>query len=122
MFDAARLLVTTFGKACEAEAIKFLPTWYKYLDSETVAGRCTPKFMFPDDVGKIALALVEIMLQLAAIIAIGFIVYGGFQYLISQGEADKIAGARKTILNAIIGLAIAMLATGIVAFIGGQLT
>lgn len=48
--------------------------------------------------------------------------YGGFQYLISQGEADKIAGARKTILNAIIGLAIAMLATGIVAFIGGQLT
>lgn len=115
-------LFTNFSAACQAKGIKFIPTWYKYLDSSTVAGKCTPKVVFPDDLDKIALAFAEILLRVGAIIAVGYVIYGGFQYILSQGEADKIAGARKTIINAIIGLAISMTATGIVAFIGGQLT
>jgi hypothetical protein len=114
-------LFTNFSAACQAKAINFIPTWYKYLDSSTVAGKCTPNFIFPDDLDKVALAIVEIMLRLGAIIAVGYVIYGGFQYILSQGEPDKIANARKTIINAITGLAISLTATGAVAFIGGQL-
>jgi hypothetical protein len=121
MFESAVKFVTHSVAACQAQGITFLPTWYKYLDSETVAGKCTPKIIFPDDLGKIGLAIVEIMLQLGAMIAVGFVIYGGFQYLMSQGESDRVANARKTILNAVIGLVICMLATGIVTFIAGQL-
>src|SRR4051794_33287381 len=103
-------MLTNFSAACQAKGIKFIPTWYKYLDSSTVSGKCTPKIVFPDDLDKIALAIAEIMLRVGAIIAVAFVIYGGFQYILSQGEPDKIANARKTIINAIVGLAISMTA------------
>ena len=47
---------------------------------------------------------------IAAFGAIGFVIYGGYLYMFSGGDAGKVAGGKKTIMNAIIGLAIAMLA------------
>jgi hypothetical protein len=47
-------------------------------------------------------------------VALGFVIYGGFTYIMSNGEAQKIVQAKKTIMNALIGLIIAILATVIV--------
>ena len=47
---------------------------------------------------------------ITALGAIGFVIYGGYLYIFSGGEATKVYSGKKTIINAIIGLAIAMLA------------
>ncbi|MDO4759814.1 MAG: pilin, partial [Candidatus Saccharibacteria bacterium] len=47
---------------------------------------------------------------IAAFGAIGFVLYGGYLYMFSGGDTGKVAGGKKTIMNAIIGLIIAMLA------------
>ncbi len=114
--------LTQFAAACETKGIPILPSWYKYLDSENDStGRCSVIFTFPDDVGAILLAVVEILLRVGAFVAIGFIIYGGVLYLTSQGEPDKAANAQKALSNAVIGLIITIVATGVVAFIGGRL-
>jgi ABC-type Fe3+ transport system permease subunit len=72
--------------------------------------------------GRIALAIIEILLRIATIVSLGYVVYGGFRYITSQGEPDATKSARQTIINAMIGLVIALLATGIVAFVANRLT
>ena len=51
-----------------------------------------------------------------------FVMVGGARYITSQGEPENIKAAQQTILNAIIGGIIALLASGIVAFIGRTIT
>ncbi len=99
------------------------PTWYKYLDSETVAGRCTPKIDLlhnPTQIAGVVFAIVEIMLRIAALVAIGFVVSGGVQYMTSQGQPEQTNKARSTIVNALIGLVIAVSATAIITFVAGR--
>jgi hypothetical protein len=119
--------LTNFAAPCRPGSggisTNILPTWYKYLNGATdETGRCAVVFKFPDDIAPIALALVDILLRVGAFVAVMFVFYGGFQYLISQGEPDKVKGAQQTILNALIGLVIALLATAAVTLIGNQLT
>lgn len=113
--------LTTFAadKACE-HGFFGLPTWYKYLDVKAPA--CTiDKFKIPGDFSLVALAVAEILLRIAGIVAVAFVIWGGIQYVLSQGEPDKTKSALQTIINALVGLVIALLSTGIVAFVGGQL-
>lgn len=119
-------MITRFADACpvgKGGDILGFPTWYKYLNGQDLGdGKCTVVFNFPGDAGKIALAVAEIALRIGALVAVGFVIYGGFRFILSQGEPDKAASARRTIINALIGLAIAVLATTIVTFVGGSLT
>lgn len=109
---------------CAEEAGSFLdfPTWYKYLDPEFVDGECKLNVAIPESLPKILLAVFEILLRVAGILAVVFVVVGGFQYLITTGEPDKAKGARTTIINALVGLVIAMLATAVVNLIGNNIT
>lgn len=107
-----------------------VPTWYKYLEGykDPITGACSPLYRQNFDITKldslagIGLAVIEILLRLVAVTAVIWLVYGGFQYLISQGEPDRTKSAKDTILNAIIGLIIAVSASVIVVFIGRTLT
>lgn len=102
------------------------PTWYKYLEPSWDATKgCTIKADIggdPSVLGKILLAVFEIMLRVGGIVAVIFVLYGSIQYLISQGEPENLKNARTTIINALIGLIITMFATGIVNLIGGRIT
>lgn len=105
------------------------PTWYKYLDvgpkGDDPCAIIGPKLNEGLDVAKaaprIGLAIIEILLRVSGMVAVGFIIYGGFRYLTSQGEPEAYKMAQKTIINALIGLVIAILAVTIVSFIGGSL-
>jgi len=105
------------------------PTWYKYLDvgpkGDDPCAIIGPKLDGGLDVAKaaprIGLAIIEILLRVSGMVAVGFIIYGGFRYLTSQGEPEAYKMAQKTIVNALIGLVIAILAVTIVSFIGGSL-
>lgn len=98
------------------------PTWYKYLDGIDVAGKCSVVFKFPNDIGIVLLAVVEILLRISGLVAVAFVMVGGIRFLTSQGNSENAASARKTIINAAIGLVITLLATAIVGFIARSLT
>jgi len=56
---------------------------------------------------------------IAGVIAVIMIIANGFQYMTSGGSSDKVSKAKKGLMQAIIGLAIALLAATIVNFIVG---
>jgi hypothetical protein len=115
--------VTNFAAACGAVDNGFFqfPTWYQYLKPHMVQGVCAVDFQFPNSLPLIALAAVDILLRIAALIAIGFVVYGGIKYTVSQGEPQALANARETIIGALVGLAIATASTAIISFIGNKI-
>lgn len=113
-------------EACGKTSSSFLsfPTWYEYLDPtfDEATNQCNLNFTFPDDIGKVLLAGFEIILRVGSLVAIGFVIYGGFQYIISQGSPDSIKNARTTIINALVGMVITIFASAIVSLIGNSIT
>ncbi len=112
-----------FAAACDKGKTFFgLPVWYKYLPStgEDELGYCKFSITDPTQFALVGLAIVEILLRLGGIVAFGYIVYGGVQLLMSQGEPDKRSKAIQTIINAVIGMVITLLAVGIVAYLGSR--
>jgi hypothetical protein len=99
-----------------------IPAWYNGLTD----GNCN--IQNPDSVGgistfiwKIVLNVLGIILRVISYIAVIFIVYGGFLYLTSSGNAENIARALKTIMNASVGFAISLSAFAIQNFISSSL-
>lgn len=113
-----------FAAACAEKLFFGLPVWYRYLNDGTrmaeVNGRCefVDGFSFPGDLALVGLGVLDIVLRLAGLVAVGFVVWGGIQFITSQGDPEGVKQARQTIINALIGLVIALLATAAVAFIG----
>lgn len=110
------------GAACTPSGSGFLgfPTWYAYLPGETDAltGKCIPKIDSFADFWAIGLALVDILLRVGGLVAVVYVIYGGFLYMTSQGEPDKTSQAKNTIMNAVIGVIIVIIAIVAVNFIG----
>lgn len=106
--------------ACGQDDLLFgiIPTWYKYLE---FSPDCTVKITKIDDFLKIGGAVIEILLRLSALAAVGFIIFGGFRFITSMGDPEGIKNARNTIINAVIGLVLAIVSTTIVSFIAGRL-
>lgn len=62
------------------------------------------------------------ILLLVGIVAVLFLIIGGFQYISSGGNPEQVGKAKNTIFYAIIGIIVALLAYVIVQFVVGQLT
>lgn len=99
-----------------------IPHWWKYLGGEKDGlDKCTPQFNGLNDVWPILIALTEALLTIAGMLAVVMIIVAGFNYLTSTGEADKTAQARQRIINTLVGLAIIVVASAVVRFIGSTL-
>ena len=130
--DASQASDCDPGKVTESDApcgggdFLGLPKWYKYLKSQqyqdglTGAPNCSPVLSGFNDVWKIVAAVIELLTRLATLIAIGFVVYGGVTYVISQGNPDKTKQALKTVINALVGLVITIISTAVVSYIAGR--
>lgn len=125
--------LTNFAATCTPKSGNFFgfPTWYKYLvdagmTSNSGGGcRLDPQFIQDGKLNVTSLSLVgfgilDILLRLAAIIAVGYIVYAGFQYITAQGEPEKAKRALGTIINALIGLGITIVSAAAVSFVGAR--
>lgn len=119
------------GDACNFSSSSFLgfPHWYQFLKGVQVATDttdsssplvCNPQLTHLADVWLILAAVLEILLRVAALVAVAFIIYGGITYITSQGNPEDTAKGRNTILSALIGLVIAVIAAAVVAFIAGR--
>jgi len=67
----------------------------------------------------VVLNVIQIGLTLVGIIAFFFMLYGGFQFLTGGSNPGQIESARKSILNAAIGLVISFGAVAIVNLVFG---
>lgn len=121
---SGQFLGKTYAAPCNDfnKTILGIPTWYKYLEGEEIAGKCKPIINASVDTLPIGLAVLEAAITLGGVVAAALVFVGGFKYVLAQGEPDKAANARKTVINAMIGLVIVIVATRVVSFIANRLT
>lgn len=65
--------------------------------------------------------IIQILLYLAGAIAVLFVIIGGFQYIMSAGNAETAAKGKKTVINAIIGIVLIILSYLIISVIVNEL-
>lgn len=77
---------------------------------------CIPKSPLPsggiggcDSFGCVASKVISYLLGLAGIIAVIFVIIGGYYYMTARGNDAQAVSGRKTLVNALIGLAIVVL-------------
>lgn len=68
---------------------------------------------------QLILNIVNFALILAAVVALGFLVYGGFRYITSRGDEREVESAKDTITYAVVGLVVIGIAAAIVKFVVG---
>lgn len=68
----------------------------------------------------IMLAIIDDLLRLAGLLAVIFVIFSGVKFILSNGSPDEAAKARTGGINALIGLAISMVAISLVSFLGNQ--
>ncbi len=107
--------------ACDTRLLG-VPTWYRGLTTGADCSIDMPEGGSAELGGfvwKIVLNIIEMALVIVVYIAVGFILYGGFLFMVGGSSPATIEKARKAITNAVIGLIIAMLAIAIVNLIFG---
>lgn len=72
-----------------------------------------------DQAGTLVQNIIGILLWAVGLISVIMIVVGGIRYAISGGDASQIKSARETIIYAVAGLVVALLAYAIVRFVLG---
>lgn len=106
---------TTFAQAaaknCDARFLG-MPAWYRGLtDADcNIVSPASAAGGLSGFIWHIVLNVIEIGLFLAGYVALFFLLYGGFQFLTGGANPGQTEKARVTLLNAVIGLAIAMAA------------
>lgn len=112
------------GAPCDIPEGSFLgfPAWYRYLPGSYEADglTCVARINGVNDIWLIVAAVINMLLYLASIVAIGVIIWAGMQFILSKGEPDKVKKARDTIWNGLVGLAIAISATAAVTFFASR--
>ena len=64
--------------------------------------------------------ITNILLFLVGAISVIMLIIGGIRYVISAGDQNAVTGAKNTIMYAIIGVIVALVAYGAIDFILGQ--
>lgn len=80
-------------------------------------GTCTAKGVSAQDAIETVINVLSYIVGVAAVI---MIIFGGFRYVTSGGDANASKTARSTILYAIVGLVIVVIAQAIVFFVLGS--
>lgn len=70
-----------------------------------------------DEASDLVTNIISALLWALGAVAVIVIVIGGFKYVTSNGDANKIQSAKNVILYAVVGLVVAMLAQAIVIFV-----
>lgn len=111
---ASRALAQTFQRgSLQVDTNKPVPVPYNLGFGLGPAGEFTATgFVF---------AIIDVLLLVAGVIAVLFLIIGGFRYITAHGNEEQAEGAKKTILHAIIGLIVIILSFVIVQVISQAL-
>jgi hypothetical protein len=83
--------------------------------AESARGNNMPSNLFGDS-GMFS-QISNVLLYIIGAVAVIMIVIGGLRYVISGGDSNQITAAKNTILYAVIGLIVAMLAYAVIGFV-----
>ncbi|HET7672950.1 MAG TPA: hypothetical protein VFK11_00365 [Candidatus Saccharimonadales bacterium] len=120
--------ISTFAVADKECIRSFLgiPPWFEYLDVKYLpsdpVNSCTPRLNGINDLWLIGLAVIEILTRIAVLVALGYVIFAGIKYSESRGNSDKVTKAKSTLIDALTGLIIALVATSAVSFFAGRFT
>lgn len=118
-FMLAKLNSVFFACTIGSGSFFFFPHWWEYLKKQKNAiGQCVPVINFPHDILLIGLAVLDMLLRLAGFVAVISIMVAGAQLVLSEGNVEKATSSRNRLINSLIGLAVAVTATALVAMIG----
>ncbi|OYX42854.1 hypothetical protein B7Y94_02845 [Candidatus Saccharibacteria bacterium 32-49-12] len=75
-----------------------------------------------EEVSDFVTPVINFMLALVGVLAVVMIIVGGIKYITSAGDTSKVTAAKNTILYAVIGLVVAILAYAIVSWVNSTVT
>ena len=75
----------------------------------------------PSDLETVFTSVVNTVLFIVGAVAVLMLIVGGVRYVISSGNQEQVTAAKNTIVYALVGLIIAILAFAIINFITGRL-
>ena len=114
---------TPASEACGGEGrylLGVIPSWDRGLGScEDIAFE---EFLEGQKVKLIITNVLTIMISVGAIVAVAFVIVGGFSFILSSGNSEKAVNARKTIINSLIGLVILLMGRAVAEIVYNQLT
>jgi hypothetical protein len=136
---AVSYLISQFGASagqrCSEHNFFGLLPWYHYLHTEYYDDPASPEHNLVcrvdfnplpssghSDILPILIVVIDDLLRIAGLVAIGFIIWGGVTYITSQGNPEQTQKAQKTIQNALLGLAFCVLSIALVSFLGAALS
>lgn len=69
------------------------------------------------DLAQVILRLINYVLAIVGVVALAYLVYGGFMYITSAGNEDKIETAKGILVNAVVGIVVIGVAAALVNFV-----
>ena len=111
--------VLLFAQGCETSSFLGIDPWYKYIKRSAHDGFCTLDFQ-THGVGTFLLVLggiIDILMRIGIYVAVGFFIYGVIRMISSQGSPETIKASRNTMVNALIGVVICIIATWLTSFL-----
>jgi hypothetical protein len=126
-------MISNFGAGCTEHTFFGLLPWYHYLkrstwDDPTTGTHesvCVIQFdpLPPSgrsDILLVLLVIIDDLLRVAGLVAIGFVIWGGVLYMTSQGNPEQTQKGQHTIQNALLGLVFCIMSIAVASFIGSK--
>lgn len=105
-----------YDEDCNSRFLTF-PAWYNNLAKvDPNSGKCAivtdlDEEDLPILVWVIVLNILSILFSLVGYLAIGFLIFGSYLYILARGDTTRIARGKSTIIRSLIGLVICILAS-----------
>jgi TRAP-type C4-dicarboxylate transport system permease small subunit len=74
------------------------------------------------DLPSTILIIVNYVLVIVGVVALAYLIYGGFLYITSHGDTSQVDSAKNTIVYAVIGIIVIGVAAAVVNFVVGAVT
>lgn len=127
------LTPATANAACDDTFLTFRPWYYGLVDGpdcefkdivvlEEGQTLTTGQIELVTFIWAIILNALSILFGAVGYLAIGFLIYGGYLYVMARGDSGRIAKGKNTVIRAIIGLVICILASLISSLIVNIIT
>lgn len=99
------------GGNCNAPTFLGFKPWFEGLCSGDAVQEPSSEDELISFVWTVILNVLFDLILAVGYLAVGFIIYGGYLYIISQGDPGRATKAKKTLTSAIVGTVIALVAT-----------
>jgi len=113
LINKAGLGLTALSGAAVVSVLSIEPALAQIRDGVNSANPGTG----PTSIDSVITDVINVALWAIGILSVIMLIFGGIRYTVSGGDSNKVTSAKNTILYAVIGIVVAMLAYAIVNFV-----